>query len=81
MSNEVTYLIKVGDVMQIDPAHDEVFGGCLLIVTEVKSWGVQGYVDIPAPKDERGLAFYRCKYENCALVGPAMWVRDRDENE
>lgn len=31
--------IKPGDVVQIDPSHDERFGGCFMLVTDVKSWG------------------------------------------
>lgn len=33
------------DVIQIAPPHK--WGGCLAIVDEVKSWGVQAYVPIP----------------------------------
>lgn len=32
-----------GDIVQVDPAV-ECFGGCLVVVTEPKSFGVQGYV-------------------------------------
>ena len=33
----------VGDLVQVNPSV-EVFGGCIVVVTESKSWGVQGYV-------------------------------------
>lgn len=33
-------------MVQIIPAVDG-FGGCLLLVTKVKTWGVQGFVQIP----------------------------------
>ena len=59
-----------GDVVQIDPAHDEVFGGCLMIVTEPKAWGAQGYVKIPS----QGVAYYRCPAEAMERIGEAAWV-------
>lgn len=55
--------IAVGDIIQIDPEHDPAFGGCLMVVSEVKSWGVQCYIAIPdksvANASDRGTAFYR----------------------
>ncbi len=38
--------VQVGDVVQIDPEHDPRFGGCLMVVTELKpAWnGLVGYV-------------------------------------
>lgn len=33
--------LKIGDVVQVDHAYDHVFGGCLMIVSEPKSWGAQ----------------------------------------
>ena len=35
--------MKAGDIVQVRPGF-ETFGGCMVVVTEVKSWGVQGYV-------------------------------------
>lgn len=61
-----------GDVVQIDPDHDEAFGGCLMIVTEPKNFGAQGYV--PIPGKDRGLAFYRCPWSAMSKVGRAEWV-------
>lgn len=59
-----------GDVAQVDPEHDPGrFGGALLVVEEVKSWGVQGYVWIPA----RGAAYYRCPFEALSYIGRAQW--------
>ena len=62
--------LKHGDIVQIDPQHDEVFGGCFMQVTEPKDWGAQGFVKIPG----KGFAYYRCNYENMELVGKAKWV-------
>jgi hypothetical protein len=67
--------LQVGDVVQIAPSHDDVFGGSLMVVTEPKGWGAQGYVNIPG----RGLAYYRCAWEHMELVGRAPWVMDRGD--
>lgn len=70
--------LEIGDIVQIDPAHDERFGGCLMVVTEPKSWGAQGYVVGPqAPK--AGIYYYRCKHENMVKVGKAEWIQGDEE--
>jgi hypothetical protein len=66
--------IKVGDVVQINPEHDERFGACFLVVTELKSWGVQGYARVPGGGD----AYYRVPYEQVHLVGVAEWVHQSE---
>ena len=59
---------QVNDVIQIDSEHDERFGGCFIQVTEVKSWGVKGFVAIPGNVGERGQAFYLHSYSySCNL--------------
>lgn len=72
MENEIQ--CKVGDIYQIDPEHDKMFGACLMIVTEPKTWGAQGYIIIPG--ENGGMAFYRAKYANMVKVGYAEWIRE-----
>lgn len=62
--------------MQIDPEHDDTFGGCLMIVTEPKSWGAQGYFDVPG----KGRAFYRVKHEHAVKVGGVEWYAESEED-
>ena len=57
-------------MVQIDPTHDPRFGGCFMLVEEVKSWGVQGFVKLPAQGD----AYYRVPFEHCMRIGTAEWV-------
>lgn len=64
--------LKIGDVVQISPEHDERFGGCFMQVTEPKSFGAQGFVKGP----ESGNYYYRCKFENMELIGKAEWIQD-----
>ena len=77
--------LKVGDIVQIDPEHDLIFGAALMIVTEPKSWGAQGYVHVLGNTDAvvtfKGVAYYRCAFENMELVGKAEWIRDNPKDE
>lgn len=63
--------IQIHDIVQIDPAV-EMFGGCMMVVTEVKSWGVQGYVQ-SAGVD--GQQYVRRKWSEIEQTGGrAIWV-------
>lgn len=62
-------MVEVNDIVQIKPEHE--WGGCLLIVTEVKSFGCQGYVEIP----KQGAAYIRLNKEDYVKVGQAEFVR------
>lgn len=64
----------VGEIVQLNPENtkNEMFQDCLMVVTEVKSWGVQGYV--PAP-GQAGLAYYRAEHGTFDRTGGAApWV-------
>ncbi len=69
--------VVVGDVVQINPDSDEVFGGCFLIVEEVNDWGFQGRCDMPG--HDRQVFHYRVNREDCTRVGPAFWTLTEDE--
>jgi len=70
-----------GDIVQItDPFHP--WFSCLLIVTEVKSWGIQGYVSIPMSNDGKipaSSAFNRLNYERITKVGHTILHRHAEE--
>ena len=70
--------LEEGDIVQLDPAHHELerFGACLMIVTEVKSWGVQGYVKNAG---ESALPYYRAKTGTFVKVGRAEWACTNDD--
>lgn len=59
--------LKPGDVVQITQL-DPVFQGCLLVVEEVKSWGVQGYIS-PSSQKGQGLTYNRVDWEGMEYVG------------
>ena len=61
--------IKKGDIVQIIEELDKWYP-CLLIVSEVKTWGIQGYITIPG--DDGGNAFYRIPNDHFEKVGSAV---------
>jgi len=63
--------LESGDILQIDPEQDDVFGGCLMVVSEPKTWGAQGYVCTPG---REGGAYSRWPGANMEMVGRAGWV-------
>lgn len=65
--------IKVGSIVQIDPAYDPAFGACLLTVTEMKSFGVMGFVRVPE-RPEAVEAYYRVAFEHIAYIGESEWA-------
>lgn len=64
--------MKKGDIIQIIDQKDNWYP-CLLIVDEVKSWGVQAYILIPN-NDGRdpGIAYYRISNGKFESVGVAL---------
>jgi hypothetical protein len=70
-------LIKVGQVVQINPECkvNPMFGGCMMIVTELKGWGVMGFVQaLGEDMKVGGRAYIRLKWEEIEWVGTAPWV-------
>ena len=71
--------IEVGDIIQLDPQKtgNKMFSACLAIVDEVKTWGVQCYVQCTGENGEMGgQAYYRAEdgtYESTG--GKAVWVK------
>lgn len=65
--------IRVGDIVQIKPETHRMhfFRAQLIIVTEVKTWGIQGY-----SQAENGQAFVRVKTEDFYRVGRAKLIAD-----
>lgn len=64
--------LQPGDVVQLEPESDNLFGGHFMVVEEVRSWGAQGYVQ---SLERRGaLAYYRAKHEAMHYVGRAVFV-------
>lgn len=64
-----------GDVIQITNK-DNKWYPCLLVIDEVKSWGVQAYAFMPSQDGKTQRAFYRIKngeFENIGIAKVIGW--------
>ncbi|NCU32880.1 MAG: hypothetical protein EOM23_08120, partial [Candidatus Moranbacteria bacterium] len=68
--------LKIGDVVQIAPEHDDKFGGCFMVVSKVYEFGAQG--DFPTP-GKNGLVYYWCPFSAMELIGHAEWINDQEK--
>ena len=63
--------IKVGDIVQVNP-DKEMFGACMVVVTELKSFGIQGYVQSAGVN---GQQYIRLKFDEFESTGgKTVWV-------
>ena len=75
MKKEAIKLTK-GSIVQLDPVicRNNMFKACLMVVSEVNPWGVQGYVQALGEDGEMGgQAYYRAKWEEIEYCGHVMW--------
>ena len=62
--------IQIHDIVQVDPSY-ETFGGCMVVVTEIKGWGIQGYVQSAGVP---GQQYIRLKFSDFEPTGgKAVW--------
>ena len=64
-------MTEVNDIVQVNPSKD-MFGGCMVVVTEVKSWGIQGYVQSAGVEGQQYIRLPYGDFENTG--GKALWV-------
>lgn len=64
--------LQKGDIVQITDTNNKWYP-CLLVVDEVKAWGIQAYVSIPIEKGV-GDAYYRIENGKFNKVGRAIIV-------
>lgn len=70
--------LKEGQLVQLNPetVRNPMFAACIMVVTEPKSFGAQGYVQsLGADGEQGGQAYYRANWEEMEPVGMAEWVR------
>jgi hypothetical protein len=73
--------LAVGEIVQISPEASggtERFGGCLMVVTEPKSWGAQGYVKNAG---RAGLFFLNARWSDMEPTGGMVVWADRDRSD
>ena len=70
--------LQLLDIVQLNPAtcRNQMFAGCLLVVTELKVWGVQGYVQgLGNDGEPGGQAYYRANWNEFEPTGGrAVWL-------
>lgn len=60
----------VGDIVQVNP-EKQMFGACMVVVTELRDWGVQGYVQSAGVP---GQQYIRLKWDDIEPTGGmAVW--------
>ena len=70
-------LCDVGSIVQLNPGtvKNIAFTGTFMVVTEVKDWGVMGYVQSLGTRDKTGgQAYYRAEWDEFELCGKAEWA-------
>jgi hypothetical protein len=69
--------VDVGDIVQLDPERTAHFAGCLMVVTALKTWGVQGYVQALGENGEPGgRSYYRAVHGTFQPTGgKAIWYK------
>lgn len=70
-------LLTPGDLVQLNPdtVGNKMFTACIMVVTEPKPFGAQGYVTALGRDGlPGGQAYYRATWAEIELVGHAEWV-------
>jgi hypothetical protein len=72
--------LEKGVVVQLNPetCKNKAFAACLMVVTDPKPFGAQGYVQaLGDSRDEPGgQAYYRASWDEMELVGKAAWIAE-----
>jgi len=70
--------LKPGQLVQLNPevVGNKAFAGCIMVVTEPKEWGAQGYVQALGENSTEpgGQAYYRAQWQEMELVGDVEWM-------
>ncbi|MGL5712548.1 MAG: hypothetical protein ACRCX2_05975 [Paraclostridium sp.] len=66
--------VRENDIVQVNESHEWV--GCLVHVTKVKNWGVQGFVYIPF----QGQAHIRLEHDEYEIIGQAKILPETEED-
>jgi hypothetical protein len=79
--------LEIGDVVQLNPEgiYSDRYPGYLLVITEPKEWGCQGYILAPNHFESvryKNLAYIRAKFEDIEYVGKLPWIlQEKREDE
>lgn len=77
MSDQPEILHNPGDVFQINEKHGRKgWIGAFILCTEVRAWGIVGFVSHVHAHEEQRRAYIRLKWEEIDFVGTAPLVLD-----
>lgn len=74
--------IREGSVVQLNPdeCKNPMLAGCMLTVTLVRNWGVQGYIQEVGENGKQGTqVHYRARWVEIERVGSAPWMLKNEE--
>lgn len=70
--------LEIGQLVQLNPetVKNKAFAACIMVITEPKTWGAQGYVQALGTREAAGgQAYYRAAWDEMEPVGVAEWIR------
>ena len=79
-------MLKLYEVVQLNPetVQNKMFAGCFMIVTEPKSWGAQGFVQVLGQDGKPGgQAYYRANHiemDSLGVISPWVPAGESDGN-
>jgi hypothetical protein len=72
------FTLQENEIVQLNPqlCRNPMFAGCLMVITEPKSWGAQGFVQALGENGKTGgQAYYRATWEEMEKTGGFVpWV-------
>lgn len=72
---------EIGDVFQITEIHvRKGWIGCFVMATEIKHFGIQGFVSHIVSHEEQSRAYIRLNWEEIEFIGHAVMILS-DETE
>ena len=70
--------LRIGEIVQLNPetVGNKSFAACLMVITELKEFGAQGYVQsLGTRKGPGGAAYYRANWDEMEQThGSAEWI-------
>ena len=86
---EKNTILRPGVIVQLNPnkVGNKMFACCFMVISELKDFGAQGYVQALGTNGEMGgQAYYRANFDEMEFVGIAKWVvglteYDREDNQ
>jgi len=64
--------ITKNSVVQVNELGDKDWVGCLIHVSEVKNWGIVGFIRVP----KTGNAYVRLRWEKIEYIGQATMTQN-----